>query len=272
MQIPIEDFYEDVIAKAARGMGMAASRLSELSGVDKDAIRDAMRGNFVEEEARKIAPFLNLDPDALVLLGKGTWRPAEVEVPGLALFNTPFGDMTVNAFVVWDPATKDAAVFDSGADASEMIAFIKAQQLKVRGVWVTHTHGDHIEDIRSIVEATNCPVYVGEKELANFGESFPSGREFNVGSLHIETRLTWGHARGGITYIVTGLERPLAIVGDALFAQSMGGGMVSYKDALETSGREIMTLPENTIICPGHGPLTSVAEEKQVNPFFAGKF
>ena len=61
---------------------------------------------------------------------------------------------------------------------------------------------------------------------------------------------------------------PLAVVGDALFAGSMGGGMVSYQDALRTNREKIMTLPDETIICPGHGPMSTIAEEKQNNPFF----
>jgi glyoxylase-like metal-dependent hydrolase (beta-lactamase superfamily II) len=61
----------------------------------------------------------------------------------------------------------------------------------------------------------------------------------------------------------------VVIVGDALFAGSMGGGMVSYADALRTNRREIMTLPPQTVICPGHGPMTTVAEERAHNPFFA---
>ena len=73
---------------------------------------------------------------------------------------------------------------------------------------------------------------------------------------------------GGLTYVITGLARPVAIVGDALFAGSMGGGVVSYADALETNRREIFTLPDDTVICPGHGPMTSVAEEKHHNPFY----
>lgn len=272
MQIPIEDFYEDVVGKTAKGLGYSASALAEAAGLDRDAVREALRGNFVEEEARKLAPVLNLNADALVLLGEYSWRPAEIDLNGLVLFNTTFGDMTVNAFVVWDPISKEAAIFDSGADASELIAFVRKEGLEVQGVWVTHTHGDHIEDIPAIVRAFDCPVYVGDKELANFGTAFSAGESYSVGGLSIETRLTWGHARGGITYVVTGLERPVAVVGDALFAQSMGGGMVSFKDALETSGQEIMTLPDDTVVCPGHGPMTSVGEEKQVNPFFAGRF
>ena len=74
-----------------------------------------------------------------------------------------------------------------------------------------------------------------------------------------------------MTYFVTGLAHPLAIVGDSIFAGSMGGGNVSYKDAVNNNLKKILTLPDDTIICPGHGPLTTVAEEKEHNPFFAGK-
>ena len=73
---------------------------------------------------------------------------------------------------------------------------------------------------------------------------------------------------GGLTYQITGLEKPVAIVGDAIFAGSMGGGMVSYKNALRTNKEKVMTLPDETIICPGHGPVTTVGEERENNPFF----
>jgi glyoxylase-like metal-dependent hydrolase (beta-lactamase superfamily II) len=72
-----------------------------------------------------------------------------------------------------------------------------------------------------------------------------------------------------MTYVVTGSYRPIAVVGDALFAGSMGGGSVSYEDALQTNRGEIFSLPDSTTLCPGHGPMTSVAEEKEHNPFFA---
>jgi len=89
--------------------------------------------------------------------------------------------------------------------------------------------------------------------------------------LQIDTRLTWGHSPGGMTYVVIGLAHPIAIVGDSLFAGSMGGGNVSYHDALRNNLEKILTLSDDTIICPGHGPMTTVGEEKAHNPFFAGK-
>src|SRR6266545_1259477 len=87
----------------------------------------------------------------------------------------------------------------------------------------------------------------------------------------LDVQLIWGHSQGGMTYVVAGLARPVAIVGDSLFAGSMGGGNVSYADALRNNLEKILTLPDETIICPGHGPMTTVGEEKQHNPFFAGK-
>jgi glyoxylase-like metal-dependent hydrolase (beta-lactamase superfamily II) len=85
--------------------------------------------------------------------------------------------------------------------------------------------------------------------------------------LTVESRLTWGHSPGGITYVVTGLERPVAVVGDSIFAGSMGGGAVSYSEAVKNNLEQILTLPPTTVLCPGHGPLTSVGEEKTHNPF-----
>jgi glyoxylase-like metal-dependent hydrolase (beta-lactamase superfamily II) len=68
--------------------------------------------------------------------------------------------------------------------------------------------------------------------------------------------------------MVSGLPNRIAVVGDAMFAGSMGGGGVSYADALQTNRQNILSLPDDTILCPGHGPLTTVGQEKVNNPFF----
>ena len=86
----------------------------------------------------------------------------------------------------------------------------------------------------------------------------------------VETLLTMGHSPGGVTYFIKGLAEPLAIVGDSIFAGSMGSGRVSYADALRNNRDKVLTLPDKTIICPGHGPLTTVGEQKRCNPFFPG--
>jgi glyoxylase-like metal-dependent hydrolase (beta-lactamase superfamily II) len=179
--------------------------------------------------------------------------------------------MTVNAYLVWDPTSRVAAVFDTGGDSTEMVRFAKRHKLNVQLILLTHAHPDHVADLPRLREETGADVFVPAREPVSGAEPIEEGKHFHLGNLEIDTRLTWGHSQGGITYVVTGLARPIAIVGDSLFAGSMGGGNVSYQDALRNNLEKILTLPDETIICPGHGPMTTVGEEKAHNPFFAGR-
>ncbi|MCH2059627.1 MAG: MBL fold metallo-hydrolase [Verrucomicrobiales bacterium] len=267
--IELEDFSEDIIGKAMRGLAITPPQLSALSGVGEQHIKALLEGNFNEQAARAIAPHLALSADALVASAQSMWRPDPVEIEGLEIFNTPWRDMRVNAFVLWDPGSGQAAAFDTGADAGAMIDFLEKKSLTLGAVYLTHTHGDHIADLDRLLDTfSQPPVYVSEHEPLQGTIAIAAGHSARIGGLTLETRLTHGHSRGGHTYVVTGLARPIAIVGDALFAGSMGGGMVSYSDALETNRQQIFTLADNTVVCPGHGPMSSVGEEKQHNPFY----
>jgi hydroxyacylglutathione hydrolase len=179
--------------------------------------------------------------------------------------------MAVNAYLVWDPASRAAAVFDTGADCTEIVRFANQEKLSVKLILLTHAHSDHVADLPRLREETGGQVFAPARESVPGAETIDEGKRFRLGKLEIDTRLTWGHSRGGMTYVVTGLGRPIAIVGDSLFAGSMGGGNVSYDDALRNNLEKILTLPDETIICPGHGPMTTVGEEKIHNPFFAGQ-
>ncbi len=269
MAIPIEDNFEDILGKSQRGLGLGDSELAEKANVTVSELKSALAGKFDEAVLRKLAPVLNLNAEALVVSGRKEWYPETIAVDGLATFTTPYGDMTVNSYVVWDPASKDAVIFDSGADCTEMIEFIEKQAIRPLAILLTHTHGDHIFDLDRLKERTKVPAYVSSVEALEGAETFDAGRTFAVGGMKIHTRLTSGHSRGGITYIIDGLSGPIAIVGDAIFAGSMGGGMVSFSDALRNNREKILTLPDETVLCPGHGPLTTVGEEKVHNPFFA---
>jgi glyoxylase-like metal-dependent hydrolase (beta-lactamase superfamily II) len=173
---------------------------------------------------------------------------------------------------VWDPnrsgRRKEAVAFDTGSDASEMLSFLVSHHLNLEYVFLTHGHGDHVFDLDRIIEKTKASALQGDREETPGVQLFTPGKTFRIGSLEIETRSTWGHAKGGVTYLIKGLEKPVAIVGDAIFAGSMGGGIVSYAACLETNREEILSLPPETLICPGHGPLTTVALENLHNPFF----
>jgi glyoxylase-like metal-dependent hydrolase (beta-lactamase superfamily II) len=149
-----------------------------------------------------------------------------------------------------------------------MLKFVADRKIRIQMILLTHTHPDHIADLERLKKMTEAAAFASKHESIAGAEPFEAGHKFVVGTLQIETRQTSGHSRGGITYVVHGLPKRIAVVGDSMFAASMGGGMVSYRDALENNIQKILTLPDDTILCPGHGPLTTVGEEKVHNPFF----
>jgi hydroxyacylglutathione hydrolase len=269
--IALEDTFADVISKAQRGLGISDSEVAKKARIDAGALRNLRGGQFDELALFRIAPVLGLGARALCDLAQEQYQPAAREIDGLAIFNTPFQDMRVNAFFVWDPQSRQCVAFDTGADCAPMLACMKDEGLTVKLILLTHAHPDHIADLARLMKATGAPVYISDREAAPGAAPIGQGKKFEVGKMKIESLLTWGHSRGGMTYFVTGLSQPIAIVGDSIFAGSMGGGNVSYKDAVQNNLQKILKLPDETIICPGHGPLTTVGEEKEHNPFFAGQ-
>ena len=270
MAIPLEDNFTDIIGKAQRGLGISDSQLAEKSGAAIEAIRKLRDGNFDNATIEQIAPALQLDARALAELAQERFRPNEIKMDGLAQFNTPYHDMQVNAYLVWDPVSKEAIAFDSGSNCAAMLEHTTQNGLTIKLILLTHAHPDHVADLDRLATASEAPIYLSSREKAHGAQAIEEGRKFSVGKLEIESRLTWGHSPGGMTFVVAGLARPVAIVGDSLFAGSMGGGNVSYEDAVRNNLEKILTLPDDTVLCPGHGPLTTVGEEKKHNAFFAG--
>ena len=266
--IPLEDSFSDIVGKAQRGLKLSDSEVASRAGVSSETLAAVKGGTADEGALRKIAATLSLAPSALVQSARKEWYPPTLQVNGLAQFNTTYEDMTVNSYLVWDPKSREAAAFDTGADCSTMLQLAKERDLKVRLILLTHTHADHIADLDRLMSETGAPAHVCNAESAKRAEGFAAGKTFQIGALKVETRQTTGHSAGGITYVISGLERPVAVVGDALFAGSMGGGIISYSDALANNRKHIFSLPDDTVVCPGHGPLTTVREEKRNNPFY----
>jgi hydroxyacylglutathione hydrolase len=268
MSIALEDGFNDVLGKAARGLGKSPSQLAEEAGVSVEQVRAVLDGAFDETVVSALAEPLGLVAERVVALGRGAYAAAPVGIEGLRQFNTPFDDMTVNAYLVWDAGSKSGAVFDTGSDAEVILAAASMLGARIEQVFITHSHGDHVFDLDRLLAKTGSAAWTPLREDVSGAQAFEPGREFFVGALRVETRLTCGHARGGVTYVVRGLAQPVAICGDALFAGSMGGGMISYADALRTNREEIFSLPDATILAPGHGPMTTVGEQRVTNPFF----
>lgn len=266
--IPLEDSFADVIGKAQRGLKIGDETLAGSAGITVEELTRVKGGEFDEAIVRKLAAPLNLAENALVTLGQKAWNPPAHELHGLAQFTTQFEDMTVNSYLVYELFTKAAIAFDTGANASEMLSFAQKHLLRIKLILITHSHPDHIADLARLQKMTYSKAYSSAAEPVEGTETFSPGKKFELGNFEIQTRQTSGHAKGGISYVVNGLKQPVAVVGDALFCCSMGGGMVSYEEALRTNRESLFTLPDNTIVCPGHGPLTTIGEQKQYNPFY----
>lgn len=271
-RIPLEDNFTDVIAKAQRGLKIGdaeLARLAEVSAADLAAVKG---GRPIDAVIRRVARHLQLSPDALEALAHDRWYPQAPDFQrGFAQFHTVYEGMGVNHYLVWDPRSKEAAAFDTGADAGALIDLVRAEGMKVQYIFLTHTHDDHIAALAALAGATGAQVWASEREPAPHAgaRTFRENEHFHLGRLAIKTLLTWGHSPGQTTFYITGLSYPLAVVGDSLFAGSMGGSAEHYADQRRNDVEKILRLPRDTVLACGHGPLTTVAQEKSHNPFFA---
>lgn len=266
--IPLEDNYADILAKAQRGLKLSDEAVASSAGLALDEWKNLKDGVLHESSLYRAASVLQLHAPSLAAVALGRSVPNPVSIENFAAFNTPYKDMTVNSYLIWNPETKEAIAFDTGADADPLLFALQKEGLTLKLLLLTHGHGDHILELDRILERTGAEAWISSAEAVEGARTFHPGHSFQCGGIMIFTRLTCGHSPGGITYVISPFNRQLAVVGDALFARSMGGGLVSYSDALRSNREEIFTLLDDTILAPGHGPLTTVAEEKKFNPFY----
>lgn len=271
-RIPLEDSFHDVLAKAQRGLGIADADLARRAGVSLEDLRAVQEGRVLDAVLRRVARHLGLSPDALEDLAHQRWYPTSPRFPtGFAVFNTPHGGMTVNSYLVWDHRAKLAAAIDTGADCGGLLDVLAAERLTLRYIFLTHTHPDHVADLARLAGASKAEIWSSRAEPVDYpgAQAFAENAHFHVGALAVKTLLTSGHSPGQTTYYIRGLSWPLAVVGDSLFASSMGGSPTHFAEQLRNNRRKILSLPRDTVIACGHGPVTTLAQEIAHNPFLA---
>lgn len=271
MVVALEDNPADIIGKAMRGLGLGTADLAARSGVAARAIDSFLGGAASPIDLPRLAVALGLDPTALAALAAGRHQPHPGNLPdGFAAATAPFGGMSVNSFLVWNPLNRHAVLFDTGA-AGPLLALVQQAELTLTAVFLTHAHPDHCAGLTEITSRFRIPVHASAAEAAGVpgSQPFDPGARFQIDHVTLITHDTRGHSPGHTAFTVHGLSRPVAIAGDAIFAGSMGGPRGDYAEQLGLTRGFLHHLDPVTLIAPGHGPLTTAHAERTGNPFLS---
>jgi len=271
----LEDHVGDIIRKARAMNGVSASTAALAAEVSEADLATLEKSGQVAKPMNftTLGKILALQPQKLMDIAEG-WLPTVKDLAAwreLRVFTTASEDLTVNCYLVWDEATRDAALFDTGVDARPVLACLQENQLQLRHIFTTHSHWDHVEAMPAIRTGWPQARLHNNYKNAPVAQRNKPGEVVQLGSLRISHRETPGHAADGVTYLIGNWpdDAPhVAIVGDTIFAGSMGNGNGEWDLAWQKIREQILSLPAETLLCPGHGPLTTVAEEKKFNPFF----
>jgi glyoxylase-like metal-dependent hydrolase (beta-lactamase superfamily II) len=200
----------------------------------------------------------------------------------------PVGPLQCNCSVIGDEQTREAMVIDPGDQIEDILKILKAENLTLKQIVVTHAHIDHVGGAMKLKAATGAPILMNQKDEAllrmldvqatwigmkppgtvEVDEAVGEGRILQVGKLSSTVIHTPGHTEGSICLYFP--EQKTLIAGDTLFAGSIGrtdlpGG--SYEKILRSLHNQLMQLPDETQVVPGHGPMTTIGDERETNPF-----
>ncbi|MBX3732450.1 MAG: MBL fold metallo-hydrolase [Verrucomicrobiae bacterium] len=271
----LEDSLGDILRKARLSNQVGSAEAAAAAGLATDAYEQMEATGTAASGTRfePLAALLTLSGPRLEGIAHG-WRPEPVDLSqwqGLEVITTEGDGMTVNAFLAWDPGTHAAALFDTGFEDAPIVELIARHQLHLQQVFITHAHGDHVAALAPLRERYPAARVHSGSSRAPADQRLTDGAKYAVGSLQVTHRATPGHAEDGVTYVVTGWgggAPSVAVVGDAIFAGSMGGAREQLPLARRRVREMILSMAEATLICPGHGPLTTVGQEKLHNPWF----
>jgi len=274
-RVNLEDHLGDIIRKARGMSNVSTATAASAAGISEAELAALEETGTISKKPdfAKLAHAIGLNAAKLEGIAKG-WTPSVKDLSGwhdLRVFTTAGDGLTVNCYLVWEEVTRDAALFDTGLDAAPILETIAAEGLTLRHIFITHSHYDHVEALPKLREAfPKARIHTSSKS-APVDQRNKTSEIVHLGGLRITYRETPGHAEDGVTYLIGNWQEDaphVAIVGDAIFAGSMGKGNDSWELARQKVREQILTLPSDTLLCPGHGPLTTVEEEKQHNPFF----
>jgi hydroxyacylglutathione hydrolase len=200
----------------------------------------------------------------------------------------PVGPLQCNCSVIGDEHTREAMVIDPGDQIEDILNILQAEKLTLKQIVVTHGHIDHVGGAMKLKAATGAAILMNQKDQAQLrmldvqaawigmrppgtvqiDEPVADGRVLQIGNLSSNVIHTPGHTEGSICLYFP--EQRKLVAGDTLFAGSIGrtdlpGG--SYEKIIRSLHDRVLQLPDETQVVPGHGPITTIGEERETNPF-----
>jgi len=210
-------------------------------------------------------------------------------VAALEIVPIPNGQFAENCYLVYEPGHADTVLVDPGEEPERFLAEADRLGRTISAIWITHAHIDHISGVGAVYEATGAPVHLhpDDRPLYEnlpqqglwFGLRLPAppapevalthGQRLGIGGTELEVRHVPGHSPGHVCFVGDGV----VLGGDVLFQGSIGrtdlpGG--DFPTLIAAIRRELLTLPDSTVVHPGHGPSTTIGRERRTNPFLTG--
>jgi glyoxylase-like metal-dependent hydrolase (beta-lactamase superfamily II) len=204
----------------------------------------------------------------------------------LSVVPLPNGQFAENCYLVFHPDAPETILIDPGEEAERFLAAAAEARRRISGIWLTHAHLDHVLGVGRIQEATAAPIYLHPADRALYDEvpeqgalfglraepqpapqlELRHGQRLELGDVSVEVRHVPGHSPGHVCFVAPGM----VFCGDVVFAGSIGrtdlpGG--DFATLIAGIQRELLTLPDDTVLYPGHGPATTVGQERATNPF-----
>lgn len=200
----------------------------------------------------------------------------------------PVGPLQCNCSILGDEQTHEAMVIDPGDQVEDVLRILESENLKLKQIVITHAHIDHVGGAMKLKAATGAPILMNQNDLpllkmldiqaawigmrspgtVEIDEPVSEGKILRIGSIEGGVLETPGHTEGSICLHFP--QQQMLIAGDTLFAGSIGrtdlpGG--SYEKILRSLHNQLLALPDETQVVPGHGPLTTIGHERESNPF-----
>ena len=200
----------------------------------------------------------------------------------------PVGPLQCNCSVIGDETTHEAMVIDPGAEIQNILALVRKHNLQVKQIVITHAHIDHVGGAMKLRAATGAPILLNQNDYellkmldvqaawigvappgkVDIDQSIGQADTIKAGSLTANVLSTPGHTEGSVCLYFP--SQKMLIAGDTLFAGSIGrtdlpGG--SFEKIINSLHEKLLTLPDDTVVTPGHGPQTTIGRERETNPF-----